>query len=80
MRCPTCRAAWREQPECARCGSDLTPLMRVAAAAWRHRAAAAEAIAGGRWSEALHHARAANRLQRTDAGHDLLLIARLGGG
>lgn len=80
MSCPTCRAPWREQTECPRCGSDLAPLMRVAAAAWRHRAAAADALAGGLWGEALHHAREANRLQRTEAGDDLLLIARLGGG
>lgn len=77
MRCPTCRAPWREQPECSRCGSDLTPLMRLAAEAWRHRTAAAGFLAGERWSEALHHAREANRLQRTEAGTDLLLIARL---
>jgi hypothetical protein len=77
MRCPTCRAPWREQPECSRCGSDLAPLMRLWADAWRYRAAAAAALAGQRWSEALHHAREANRLHRTEAGDDLLLIARL---
>ena len=80
MSCPTCRAPWREQPECPRCGSDLAPLMRLSAAAWRHRAAAADSLAGGRWIEALHHAREANRLQRTEAGDDLMLIARLVGG
>jgi hypothetical protein len=77
MRCPTCRSPWREQPECSRCGSDLTPLMRVAAEAWRERAAAADAIGAERWSDALHHAREANRLERTDVGVDLLLIAQL---
>lgn len=54
--------------------------MRLSAQAWRHRAAAAVAIAGGQWSEGLHHAREANRLQRTKAGDDLLLIVRLLGG
>ena len=77
MRCPTCRAPWREQPECSRCGSDLTPLMHVSAEAWRHRTAAAALLAGERWSDALHHVREANRLHRTDAGDDLLLLARL---
>jgi len=51
--------------------------MRVAAEAWRHRLAAAGSLAGKRWSEALHHAQEANRLQRTKAGDDLVLIARL---
>lgn len=77
MRCPTCRTPWREQSECPRCGSDLGPLMRLSGAAWRERAAAAEALAGGQWSEALRHASEANRLQRTEFGDELVLIARL---
>lgn len=80
MRCPTCGTAWREQPECPRCGSDLAPLMRVATEAWRHRLAAAGSLAGERWSEALQHAREANRLQRTEGGDGLLLLALLLGG
>jgi hypothetical protein len=51
--------------------------MRLSAEAWRCRAAAAASLAGLLWDEALHHAREANRLQRTQAGDDLLLIARL---
>ena len=77
MRCPTCRAPWREAPECPRCGSDLTPLMRVAATALHHRTAAAEALAAERWGDALHHASEANRLHRTERGDALLLVARL---
>jgi hypothetical protein len=77
MRCPTCRAPWREEPECPRCGSDLAPLMRAAAAAFHHRAAAAEALTTGRWIDALHHATEANRLHRTERGEELLLVARL---
>jgi predicted amidophosphoribosyltransferase len=77
MRCPTCRAPWREEPECARCGSDLTPLMQLAAMAWRHRNAAAAALSAGRWDEALDHAAEANRLHRTEASDELLLLARL---
>jgi len=77
MRCPTCRAHWREAPECARCGSDLAPLMRVAATAFHHRIAAVEALTAGRWSEAAHHANEANQLHRTERGDGLLLLARL---
>jgi len=77
MTCPTCRAPWREQPECPRCGSDLAPLMRLAAEAWHHRTAAAEALRSGQWREALDHAHEANRLHPTEAGADLLLLSRL---
>jgi hypothetical protein len=51
--------------------------MRLSAEAWRSCAAAAASLAGRRWNEAIHHAREANRFQRTQAGDDLLLIARL---
>lgn len=77
MTCPTCRAPWRETSECPRCGSDLAPLMRVCAAAWRHRRDAAAALAAGQWSDAIHHASEAQQLQRTDAGNDLVLLAYL---
>lgn len=53
--------------------------MLLTVAAWRERAAAAEALARGLWSEALHHASEANRLQRTEFGDELVLIARLVG-
>jgi uncharacterized protein (UPF0212 family) len=59
--------ALREQTECPRCGSDLEPvMMRVAAAAWRHRVAAIQALEAGRVGDALHHAREANRLYNTE--------------
>jgi hypothetical protein len=80
MRCPTCRTSWREAPECPRCGSDLAPLMRLAAAAFHHRTAAIEALTAGRWSEARHHANEANRLHRTERGDALLVVARVGQG
>jgi hypothetical protein len=51
--------------------------MQLAAAAWRHRTAAAAALIAGRWNEGMHHAGEANRLHRTEAGDALLLVARL---
>jgi hypothetical protein len=51
--------------------------MRVAASAFHHRAAAAEALSIGRWNDALHHASVANRLHRTERGDALLLVARM---
>jgi hypothetical protein len=77
MTCPTCRAAWRETTECPRCGSDLTAVMRTAAAAWRHRRAALAALAAGEDAEALAHAREALALQRPEEGAELVFVARL---
>jgi len=77
MTCPTCRAPWRETPECPRCGSDLTAVMRTAAAAWRHRRAALAALSAGRDAEALGHAREALALQATEEGAALVFVARV---
>jgi hypothetical protein len=74
MTCPTCRASWRERTECPRCGSDLAPLMRIAAAAWRHGRAAVTALAAGNVPDALAHALEARTLQRTEAGDDLVFF------
>jgi hypothetical protein len=60
-----------------RCGSDLTPLMCLAAAAFHHRKAATAALTAGRWEEALHRATEANRLHRTEHGDALLMAVRL---
>lgn len=75
--CPTCRSPWREIAECPRCGSDLESLMRVAAAAFRHRRAAFAALAAGADHEALTHALEAMSLQRTEDAKDLVFSTRL---
>ena len=75
--CPTCRAPWRETAECPRCGSDLAPVMLVAAAAFRHRRAAIAALAAGHDREALNHALEAMSLQRSESGGELAFLARL---
>jgi hypothetical protein len=51
--------------------------MRVTAAAARHRHAAEDALTAGEWSAALRHAAQATWLYRTEAGDELLLLARL---
>lgn len=81
LRCPTCRAAWREVAICPRCGTDLTSLMRVAVRAWQLREAARRALleradAGA----ALAAARAAVRLHGTESGRRLLVLALLSSG
>ena len=80
-RCPTCRAAWRETAVCARCGTDLAPLMRLAAKAWQLREQARQALcAGDRAADALAWARAACQLQATPRGLRLLAVALIANG
>jgi hypothetical protein len=76
MRCPTCRAPWRGVTSCARCGTDLTALMRVAVSAWGLREAARAVLSeGDRTAEAVALAQAACRLQTTPRGQRLLALA-----
>jgi hypothetical protein len=78
MACPTCRAVWRGVVTCARCGTDLTALMRVAVRAWEWRQATRVALcAGDRTAEALALARAACQLHTTPDGQRLLALALL---
>jgi len=81
FRCPTCRAPWRGATTCARCGTDLTALMRVAVRAWELREAACAALyAGDRATEALALARVAYRLHTTPQGQRLLALTLLATG
>lgn len=75
LRCPTCRAPWRAVVTCARCGTDLLPLMRLAARAHALREAARLALLDpGRASGALTAAREAHRLQKTPRSIALLAL------
>ena len=66
---------------CARCGTDLAPLMRLAAKAWQLREQARQALcAGDRASEALAWARTACQLQATPRGLRLLALALIANG
>lgn len=76
LRCPTCRAPWRAAATCARCGTDLLPLMRFAARAYALRESARRALLDpSRAAEALALAREAHRLQRTERSTALLALA-----
>jgi hypothetical protein len=46
-RCPNCRARYRGESPCPRCGLDLQPLLRLEAAADHHTARAVAALAAG---------------------------------
>ena len=81
LRCPTCRAPWREATTCPRCGSDLSPVMRVAHRAWELREAARRALAAGdRAADALALAQVAHRLHGTPRAERLLALALLATG
>lgn len=80
-RCPTCRSPWRGVATCPRCGTDLAPLMGVAARAWELRESARLALCGGdQGARALALARAAYRLHATPRSRELLVLALLATG
>ena len=80
LRCPTCRAPWRGVSACPRCGTDLAPLMGVAARAWPRREAARAALEAGRGPDACELAGAACRLHATPRGRRLHVLALLAAG
>lgn len=75
-RCPACRADFRGTPHCSRCGADLAPLMRLAAAAHRDREGARERLRHGDHAAALDLAARAQARCVTPQGARLLLLAR----
>jgi predicted amidophosphoribosyltransferase len=78
LRCPTCRAPWRQAVLCSRCGSDLSDLMQVAMRAWEFRQAARQLVCEGTQpTEAVRLARAACQLQATPQARQLLALALL---
>ena len=80
LRCPTCRAPWRGASGCPRCGTDLAPLMGLAARAWQLREAARAALAAGRGHDACDLAGGALRLHATPRGRRLHIVALLAAG
>jgi predicted amidophosphoribosyltransferase len=47
LKCPVCGAGFRGTESCSRCGTDLVPLMRVAARAWVLRQRSRELLRSG---------------------------------
>lgn len=80
LACPVCRARFRGEPLCTRCGADLLPLMRLAARSWHERQEARRALAIGASEQARKRIEMAQKLHATPAGRRLeLLIAWAGG-
>lgn len=74
-RCPPCRALFRGETLCPRCGADLSVFMRVNARAYNFCQRAQACFIQRDFFSALALARKAVRLHRTRAGIDLLARA-----
>ena len=64
LKCPVCSASFRGATNCSRCGTDLSPLMQLAARAWRARRRSREALLAGDLDEALRWSAQSRRLHR----------------
>ena len=70
-QCPVCRARFRAQRHCPRCGADLGPLMSLAARAFVLRRQSRQALRDGDLARADALVREAQRLRDTPAGRRL---------
>ena len=75
--CPVCRARFRGSTECSRCGADLGTIMALAAAAWRMRQAARQALVDNDAALARSLAAQAESICHTTAGKQLEEVSRL---
>jgi predicted amidophosphoribosyltransferase len=76
-RCPVCKARFRGQDKCPRCGADLSRLMFVVACAQQLRGRARQALCEGRYREARELAGKAQDLHCTPLGHKIVAVAAL---
>jgi hypothetical protein len=65
LKCPVCAARFRGSAACTRCGTDLTPLMRIAAKAWQARQQARSALRAGDFPRGLRLYAGSRRLHRS---------------
>ena len=62
-RCPACRARFKDEPICYRCGADLSVLLAIEAEAATLERQAVALLGIGAWAEAHHAAERALILQ-----------------
>lgn len=74
--CPVCKARFRGQRQCSRCGADLSRLMLVVARAHALRRQAQRALLEARYRDAWELAEKAQSLHRTALGRKMLVVAR----
>lgn len=77
VRCPTCGAVQEWSDVCRRCRCDLTLLRQVTSAAQASRQRCLHALRGGRFSEALRHARRLHAILPDPSATRLLAVCHL---
>ena len=75
LHCPVCRARFRENRQCPRCGADLKPLMTLVLKNNIACEDARTAILNGNYKAALTLASAAQTLYRTERSKRLFHLA-----
>lgn len=75
FNCPVCRAPFRDQAECPRCGTDLSKLMLLIARSHQLRSRARTALLARRYAEAARFAGEAQRLHNTEVGRKMVVAA-----
>ena len=75
--CPTCGAADQTAPTCRRCRSDLRLLQRLETDRRAEMQILADALAQGRWSDALVSAQYIHALRQDDTSLRLLSVCQL---
>jgi len=73
-RCPVCRASYRGEAACSRCGADLEPIMLLSAKAYVLREKAREALLAGNVRGARALVDRAEELCETEAGRRFRLL------
>ena len=76
IQCPVCKARFRGQHECSRCGADLSRLMLVVGRAYALRRQAKRALLEARYGAACELAGKAQSLHHTVLGQKMLVVAR----
>ena len=76
-QCPVCKARFRAQRQCSRCGADLSRLMLVVARAYQLRCQAGQALREARYRTAYELGAEAQNLHHTALGQKMMLVARV---
>ena len=76
-QCPVCKARFRGQRQCSRCGADLSRLMLVVASAYQLRSQARQALREAQYRTAYELAAKAQSLHHTILGRKMILVARV---
>ncbi len=75
LRCPVCKASFRGETTCSRCGADLSRLMHLVAQAYHLRTRARQALMQRHYQGAHVLAQQAEALHSTPMGRKLCLTA-----